>query len=95
MSLKLITPPEPTQYQFDFKQSSFLIRKRSDIFPMPNSIRRLLSPSGMANTGWPCATEMPGAGERLIVYEDGGYIVAKIEIYKNNQHRTALIKSAW
>src|SRR6185503_6217143 len=35
-------------------------------------------------------------GERLIVYEDGGYIVAKIyEIYKNNQHcHHALIKSA-
>ena len=103
MSLKLIThPTEPTQYQFDFKQSSFLdTQTEQDIAALYAdpaitgdylTAMQALAEYRLAQGLQKCRER----GERLIVYEDGGYIVSKIyEIYKNKQHRYhALIKSA-
>lgn len=103
MSLKLVThPTEPTQYLFDFKQSSFLeTQTEHDIAALYANpavtgdyltAMQALAEYRLAQALHKCRER----GERLIVYEDGGYIVAKIyEIYKNSQHpRHALVKSA-
>jgi CRP-like cAMP-binding protein len=103
MSLKLIThPTEPTRYQFDFRQSSFMDRQtEQDIAALYENpavtgdyltAMQALAEYRLAQALLKCYER----GERLIVYEDGGYIVAKIyEMYKNSQHRYhSLVKSA-
>jgi CRP-like cAMP-binding protein len=103
MSLKLIThPTEPTRYQFDFRQSSFLeTQAEQDLLTLYEdpaitgdylTAMQTLATYRLEKAILKCRER----GERLIVYEDGGYIVAKIyEIYKNADHRLhALIKAA-
>jgi CRP-like cAMP-binding protein len=103
MSLKLIThPTEPTQYQFDFKQSSFLDTQTEQeiaaIYQNPAingdylAAMQALAEYRLAHALRTCRER----GERLIVYEDGGYIVAKIyESYRNPNHPLhSLIKNA-
>ncbi|MBI1880919.1 MAG: cyclic nucleotide-binding domain-containing protein, partial [Chloroflexi bacterium] len=95
MSLKLIThPTEPTRYQFDFRQSSFLeTQVEQDIMALYAdpaitgdylTAMQALATYRLEQALHKCRER----GEKLIVYEDGGYIVAKIyEIYKNSRHR--------
>ncbi len=103
MSLKLIThPTEPTRYQFDFRQSAFLeTQTEQDIMAIYEdpaitgdylTAMQALATYRLEKALHKCRER----GERLIVYEDGGYIVAKIyEIYRNTQHRLhELIKTA-
>lgn len=103
MSLKLIThPTQPTRYQFDFRQSSFLEtqteKEIAALYGNPAingdylAAMQALAEYRLAGALQKCRQR----GEQLIIYEDGGYIVSKIyEIYKNNQHpRHALIKAA-
>jgi CRP-like cAMP-binding protein len=103
MSLKLIThPTEPTRYQFDFRQSSFLdTQTEQDILALYNdpaiSGDYLAAMYALAEYRLARAVETcRSRGERLMVYEDGGYIVSRIyDIYKNSGHRYhALIKAA-
>lgn len=103
MSLQLVThPTRPTQYQFDFRQSSFVDRETEQaIFalyedPAINSnyltAMQALAEYRLGQALRRCRDN----GERLIIYEDGGYIVARVyDIYKNPQHPLhPLIKSA-
>jgi CRP-like cAMP-binding protein len=103
MSLKLIThPTDPTRYQFDFRQSSFLeTQAEQDIMAIYEdpaitsdylTAMQALATYRLEKALRKCRER----GERLIGYEDGGYIVAKIyEIYRNTQHRLhELVKTA-
>lgn len=103
MSLRLVQhPTQPTQYQFDFRQSSFLDwqaeQDLSVLYENPTvtgnymTAMQALAEYRLVQALHTCRER----GERLIVYEDGGYIVAKIyEIYKNDQHPShAIIKAA-
>ena len=94
LSLRLIThPTEPTQYQFDFRQSSFLdTQTEQDIFALYEdpaiagdymAAMQALAEYRLAQALRKCRQR----GEKLLVYEDGGYIVGKIyEIYRNSDH---------
>jgi CRP-like cAMP-binding protein len=103
LSLKLIThPTEPTRYQFDFRQSSYLqMQTEQDIGALYEdpmiSGDYLLAMQALAEYRLARALQIcRERGERLIVYEDGGYIVTRIyEIYKNEQHHWhPLVKTA-
>jgi len=103
MALKVLNhPTQPTRYEFDFRQSSFLDTQTE---------RRLLglyeSPalSGDYLTAMQALAELRleqalvqcrERGEKLIIYEDGAYIVDRIyQIYKDTSHRLhPLIKEA-
>ena len=103
LSLKLITHPmEPSRYQFDFEQSSLLdVQAEQDLFA------RYEDPAiaGDYLTAMQALAEYRLIGalircnerrERLLIYEDGGYVVAKIYgIYNNPDHpQHALMQSA-
>lgn len=103
LSLKLVThPTEPTQYQFDFRQSSFLdTQTEQEIMRLFEgtavsgnylTAMQALAEYRLAQALYKCRER----GERLIVYEDGGYIVAKIyEIYRDSHHKLhGLIQTA-
>lgn len=103
MSLKLIThPTQPTRYQFDFRQSSFLEtqteREIAALYDNPAisgdylAAMQALAEYRLAGALQKCRER----GEQLIIYEDGGYIVSKIyEIYKNSRHpHYALVRAA-
>jgi CRP-like cAMP-binding protein len=103
MSLKLIShPTEPTRYQFDFRQSSFLdSQTEQDILALYDdplvSGDYLTAMYALAEYRLARAVETcRERGERLMIYEDGGYIVSRIyEIYRNTDHPDhALIKAA-
>jgi len=94
LSLQLVThPTNPTHYQFDFRQSSFLDRKtEQDLFelfedPCVNgdymSAMHALAEYRLLRALQTCRER----GDRLIVYEDGGYFVNQIyAIYRDPQH---------
>jgi hypothetical protein len=103
LSLKMVHHLiEPTRYEFDFRQSSFLETRTE---------RDLIALFAEPAVGADYLTAMQALGEyrltqalrkcrergqRLIIYEDGGYIVTKVhEIYRNPAHPAhALVKTA-
>ena len=103
LSLQLVThPTNPTHYQFDFRQSSFLDGKtEQDLFelfdhPRVNgdymSAMYALAEYRLLRALRICRER----GERLIVYEDGGYFVSQIyAIYRDPLHSShELVKEA-
>ncbi|MBM4012878.1 MAG: hypothetical protein FJ286_16200 [Planctomycetes bacterium] len=103
LSLKTIThPTEPNQYQIDFRQSSFLDVETEQaiatLYEDPAIAGDYLTAmQALAEYRLVCALRACREhGERLIVYEDGGYVVARIyDIYRDPGHPShSLIKAA-
>src|SRR5437773_11472614 len=95
-------PIEPTRYQFDFRQSSFLDtqtdRDLLALFNDPaNSANYLTAMQALCEYRLEQALhKCRERKERLIIYEDGGYLAGKIyEIYRSSAHRLkSLVKAA-
>ena len=103
LSLKLIThPTEPSRYQFDFEQSSSLdLQSERDLFALYQNPAiagdYLNAMQALAEYRLIRALERcNAAGERLLLYEDGGYFVGRIyEIYRDPTHpQHSLIRAA-
>jgi CRP-like cAMP-binding protein len=103
LSLKLVThPTNPTHYQFDFRQSSFLDRKTEqdlcELFEDPRVNGDYMSAMhGLAEYRLLHALQAcRERGDRLIVYEDGGYFVNQIySVYRDPLHSShELVKEA-
>jgi CRP-like cAMP-binding protein len=103
LSLKLIThPTEPTRYEFDFQQSSFLDAQTERDLAALYADPAICTSYGTAMGSLAeyrvlrALQRCMDHGERLIVYEDGGYIVDRIyAIYYDARHPChALMKSA-
>lgn len=103
LSLKLTPHPiEATRYQVDFRQSSFLDtqteRDLGALFGDPRgSADYLTAMQALAEYCLVRALERcRERAERLIVYEDGGYIISMIyALYNDARHRShALVKAA-
>ncbi len=103
MSLKVVNhPTAPTHYEFDFLQSSFLDseteRTIRSIYEDPdvryNYFRAMQAIAEFRLEG--SIATCRAAGQKLIIYEDGAYIVGKIySIYFDSNHRLhSLIKTA-
>jgi CRP-like cAMP-binding protein len=103
LSLQLVThPTNPTHYQFDFRQSSFLDRKTEqdlcELFEDPHvngdymSAMHALAEYRLLRALQTCRER----GDRLIVYEDGGYFINQIyAIYRDPLHPSYdLVKEA-
>lgn len=95
MSLRQIThTTEPTRYAFDFRQSSFLDRDSelvlATLYERPELAGDYLAAMGaLAEHRLVRALQICGErGERLVIYEDGGYLAASIAaIYDDPSHQ--------
>jgi len=96
LSLRQIThAAEPTRYAFDFRQSSFLDRntelvlaaryKRPEVAGDYLAAMRALAEYRLVRALQICRER----GERLVIYEDGGYLAASIAaIYDDPSHQS-------